>query len=71
MSLARQERLVPFLMQIQEMTTKASHLQKRHESDASIKALALSLNLRKEVQAYLNSNETDEGLALHNFRKKP
>ncbi|KTD78781.1 LepB GTPase-activating domain-containing protein [Legionella waltersii] len=69
-SLARQERLVPFLMQIQEMTTKASHLQKRHESDASIKALALSLNLRKEVQAYLNSNETDEGLALHNFKEK-
>jgi effector protein B len=70
LSLARQARLVPFLMQIQEMETKAITLQKRNESKASQKACTLSTNLRLEIQAYLNSDEKDEEVALHKFKKK-
>ncbi|KTD56445.1 LepB GTPase-activating domain-containing protein [Legionella shakespearei] len=67
---ARMERMAPILLQVQEIEKKAKQLSDRNEIAASEAATLLAGQIRKGVKKYAENGETDETVALEQFKEE-
>jgi effector protein B len=67
---ARMERMAPILLQVQEIEKKAKQLGDRNEIAASDAATFLAGKIRNGVRKYAENGETDETVALEQFKEE-